>query len=103
MVKEKLIDIFKCPYCNRKYDNEDDAEDCRDDCLEKDDIISDEESRYSCEYCEKEYNHEGQAKSCETYHINRQDNFYLEYEFKRGRSKLDEHAKNPYQDKLSTW
>jgi len=61
-----MEEVFKCPYCYSEFDNENQAIECRDDCL-----LSDPEPiKYfvKCSFCNKEFkntNCDDAKKSCE--------------------------------------
>ena len=62
MVKEKKVIWFMCPYCNNRYRDESDAEDCRDNCLDVESIEEEEEFMYECGICGKEFEAEGKRQ-----------------------------------------
>jgi hypothetical protein len=103
MVKEICTDIYKCPYCNEVYDTESEAEDCRDDCADKAEIIADQDIYFVCEYCNKKHFEKYLAINCERKHKDKEDIFYFRFEFEKNKQELIEASKVPGQNKLKTW
>ena len=92
MVKEKTVTWFVCPYCNNRYRDESDAEDCRDNCLDVEAIEEDSDTLYECEICGKEFDDEDNAETHEQEHS--------EYQEFQDQLKLAEAAEYPEQKKL---
>ena len=70
MVKELKKEIYVCPYCDEKYDDECEAQECRDECCMKDDVETSSKIVYICEECEEEFDSEEKAIEHEKNHCN---------------------------------
>ncbi len=68
MVLKEYKHVYKCPYCGKEYNTEEDAEDCIENCNENKDIIFTENFVYTCEVCKKDYMRKVEAEQCEKKH-----------------------------------
>ena len=93
MVTYKTKSIWKCPYCEKDYDNENDAYECARECADIDSPEEDEKSIYGCEYCGKKFNDEDDAESHEKLHKENKDDAYTKV-------KLKEAGEHPNQSKI---
>ena len=101
MVLEKNLELWACPYCGEKYDDEDDAKDCAKECVDVDSPNEIDETQYFCEMCDKEHNSFMDAEACENRHITKADKHFEEYQRREEMKKLAKAAAHPNQMKLS--
>lgn len=83
MVEYEEKQIWNCPYCDKEYEDEDDALECANECADIDYPTEDTKTIYICEYCEKRFEDEEEAEGCEENHIENQDEFYSKISLKK--------------------
>jgi hypothetical protein len=83
MVTEIFKQIFICPYCNKKYYNLDDCDECIEEHVDKEYAITDEKFIYKCDFCDTEHDNEYDAEECESEHIENNDSYYTKYKLKQ--------------------
>jgi hypothetical protein len=91
---------YRCPYCYRRHNNENDVESCIAKCLLEDKEPYIEIYSYYCKFCEKDYDNENDAIKCEEKHEKLQDYFYDIFMSKKSQLKLKEASEHKYQIKL---
>jgi hypothetical protein len=100
IIEEK---VWMCPYCDKEYNNEADAEECATECCDIDSPIEDTRTTFKCEMCKKIFNENDDAEECEEEHTEDKDRFYKNYEKNIDLARLEQIANHPNQSKLSTW
>jgi len=94
MVEYEQKSCWTCPYCNKEYDNEDDAYDCARDCADIDYPSEEKKTICICQFCKKKFDKEEDAEKCEEEHKENDDEFY-------SKVKLQEASEHPSQKRLS--
>lgn len=100
MVIEHFKQVFKCPYCEDKFDSYDRCNDHIDDCLDREYPKEDEEWEYECSMCQAVFENEWDAESCEEKHIDTEDYYFKLNQEKEERNKLLIAGNHPSQLKL---
>jgi len=100
MVTINVETYWRCPYCNSKYDNEDKARRCIEDCSDLDDPIEGETTTFKCDYCKAHCETEEDAIECEIDHIKTEDKYFFEYEIKKKKEVSINAAAHKNQTKL---
>lgn len=100
MVKVEETTKWKCPYCDKLYDDEDDAEDCASDCVDVESPTEVDEVNYYCEICENNYDEYSLASDCEEKHKEGKDSEYKDYLDNLERQKLVIASQHKEQRKL---
>lgn len=99
----KSVECFICPYCDEKFDDEYDAEDCAEQCcLKYVDPIS-IKSQYQCEICDARSYHRDEIMLCEAKHEEDEDQYYEFYLESLARLKLEEAARHPSQTHINIY
>jgi hypothetical protein len=92
---------YRCPYCNKFFEDYNLALSCAEDCADievpEDDIIE----KYRCEMCFETFDVENEAELCESLHKVNKDNSYIQYLERKEREKLLEAGNHPNQKKLA--
>ena len=92
--------IFECPYCHQQYNNENEAYECRDYCLDDDVIEKDGDYYFECEYCNKKFDEVNLATECEQKHVENEDKHFEHFNIEKNRALLNEAASHPNQIRL---
>lgn len=81
---------YQCNYCNREYEDFEEARECAVDCSHDDLVVT----IHICDYCKKTSGKESKISDCEKLHELDQDEFYHKVKF-------DEATEHPSQSKLT--
>ena len=100
MVLTKNIIKWQCPYCGSLYDEEDEAEDCADNCVDIETPIKVETIYFYCEMCNKKYTESEDVIECENKHKKKKDYYYESYISDKEKKILEKAARHPSQKKL---
>jgi hypothetical protein len=103
MVKDEIYTVYGCPYCNKEYDDEEDAEECARECIDIESIICIDKSLFICEICNSKYKEEGYAENCEKNHEKNNDKQYKLFTEITEKNRLLQNANHPNQVKLEKW
>ena len=98
--------MYKCPYCDQKYETEYEARTCAEDChlADIEEVTQEEITKQNiCEYCNEEWHTHQEAEECEQEHIETQDKHYEQYQEHEARHKLLEAGHHPSQRKIYTY
>jgi len=100
IVRTEIEEVWKCSYCQNKYQHRRDAINCAEECTDIEYPKEIDTEVFYCEYCNSRFYKNGQAELCESDHIQKQDKYYLDYEQKRSRKKLIEAADHHQQTRI---
>ena len=103
MVIDNTKTMWKCPYCQEKYDNEMDAESCIESCADTDEPEEVYIEKYECEMCHQIFNEYDDAKVCEEKHMEHEDKHWQRYNEIESKKRLEEAAKHPNQTKIENY
>ncbi len=81
---------YQCNYCNREYEDYDDAKDCAVDCSDEDLV----KTIHICDYCKQTSHDVLKIERCEKVHEEERDDLFQQV-------KLDEAREHPTQSKLT--
>jgi predicted RNA-binding Zn-ribbon protein involved in translation (DUF1610 family) len=96
---------YECPYCGERYENEYEAEQCAEACVDVEDVIevNDEIESHQCEMCGEMYSLFAEAELCEEKHRELDDKYYDEWKMKTGFIAMAMAAAHPSQIKLESF
>lgn len=100
MVKDLTRDGWECPYCENKFDEQYDAEECAEECAHIERTRKITIYEYVCDGCNNKFKDEFKAENCEIDHKNKHDKFYENMKRTESKRKLDEASKHPNQIQL---
>ena len=100
MVEINSDKIFKCPYCDKKFHDRDDADDHISDCVDIECAIESWEETYICQYCHEVFEIKQEAENCERRHAELKDDLYENFIQEREAEKLLKAGSHPNQKKL---
>jgi hypothetical protein len=98
MVEEIETVVWACPFCDKEYDEEDDAQECLIKCSEPPTSI--DAKRFSCDICKSIYVIKQDAQDCEKDHKEKEDSYYVDYLVAKDKRKLQDAADHRSQTRL---
>ena len=100
MVEDLTKKGYRCPYCNKFFEDYNLALSCAEDCADIDSPTEDTIIQFKCEMCFHIFEEAEDAKSCEIVHTTNNDFYYEAYLEKKEREKLLIAGNHPNQKKL---
>ena len=101
MVQINNKERYKCPYCEKVYDDWNDAMECAAECVNPDEPIKiNYKKPYICEMCGNDYKQLKNAEMCEKTHKKLDDKHYQNFLIKQNFLELKKAAEHESQTKL---
>lgn len=95
------ISRWKCLYCNKAWNEKQQAIKCSRQCsggVQIEEVVA---TMYRCIMCDKKYPSDDQANACADKHRTKNDLYFGQYESDQSREILDIASKHPTQKRLS--